>query len=153
MQYYLGIDPGRKGGLALIDEYKNLIYYEAMPMLKSGYNYERIYEMIDTLPETTKIIMELKQGVMDKSASPTTSFAFHCGVLLGLCYKRKPVIISPKIWKKEFEITREYKEARSDMKLRSIKAAEKQFRINLKKNEDGLAEALLLAEYGRKHKL
>lgn len=153
MLYYLGIDPGRKGGIALIDEHKNLIYKEPMPLLDNGYNYEMICSFIDKLPEDTIIIIELKPGVMNKSASPTTSFGFHCGTLYGICFKHNPVIVSPKLWKKEFSIFRNYKETRQDMKLRSINAAEKIFNITFKKNEDGIAEALLLAEYGRRNKL
>jgi len=153
MHYYLGIDPGRRGGLALIDEHKNLIYIEPMPLLSNGYNYELLFKMIEKLPENTVIILELKPGVMEKSASPTTSFGFHCGALYGICINHNPVIVSPKTWKNEFDVFRNYKETRHDMKLRSIHEAEKLFKKTFKKNEDGLAEALLLAEYGRRHKL
>jgi hypothetical protein len=153
MQYFLGIDPGRKGGIALIDEHKNLIYFEPMPCLGDGYNYELISSMIDKLPDNTVIILELKPGVMEKSASPTTSFGFHCGTIYGLCYRLNPIIVSPKTWKTEFSVFRNYKETREDMKLRSIHAAEQLFKLTFKKNQDGVAEALLLAEYGRRHKL
>lgn len=153
MHYYFGIDPGRRGGLALIDEHKNLIYIEPMPLLNDGYNYELICRMIDNLPEDTTIILELKPGVMEKSASPTTSFGFHCGALYGICIKRNPQIISPKVWKNEFDVFRNYKETRHDMKMRSIHEAEKLFKMTFNKNNDGLAEALLLAEYGRRQKL
>ncbi len=153
MQYYLGIDPGRKGGFALIDEHKNLIYLEPMPLLDKGYNYELIAGMIEKLPERTNIILELKPGVMEHSASPTTSFGFHCGALFGICLKHKLQIISPKVWKAEFDVNRNYKESRHDMKLRSIQVADKLFSMKFKSTEDGLAEALLLAEYGRRHQL
>jgi len=153
MHFYLGIDPGRRGGLALIDEHKNLIYIEPMPLLSDGYNYILIYEMIEKLPDNTTILLELKPGVMDKSASPTTSFGFHCGALYGICINHNTHIISPKTWKTEFEVFRNYKETRPDMKLRSIHAAEKVFNRTFKKNEDGMAEALLIAEYGRRQKL
>ncbi len=153
MHYYLGIDPGRRGGLALIDEHKNLIYIEPMPLLNSGYNYDLIVNMIEKLPETTTIVLELKPGVMEKSASPTTSFGFHCGAIFGICIKYNPQIVSPKTWKNEFDVFRNYKETRHDMKLRSIHEAEKLFKRIFKKNEDGMAEALLLAEYGRRQKL
>lgn len=153
MHYFFGIDPGRKGGLALIDEHKNLIYIEPMPSLGNGYNYDLIQSLIEKLPPNTTIIMELKPGVMENSASPTTSFGFHCGALFGLCFKNNPIIISPKVWKTEFNVFRNYKETRENMKLRSIQAAEHVFKLTFKKNQDGLAEALLLAEYGRRHKL
>lgn len=153
MHYYFGIDPGRRGGLALIDEHKNMIYIESMPLLRDGYNYQQIYRMIENLPENTTIILELKPGVMDKSASPTTSFGFHCGALYGICINRKTIIVSPKTWKNEFDVFRNYKETRHDMKQRSIHEAEKLFKMTFNKNNDGLAEALLLAEYGRRQKL
>ncbi|MFO7659928.1 MAG: hypothetical protein R6V77_03355 [Candidatus Cloacimonadaceae bacterium] len=153
MQYYLGIDPGRKGGFALIDEYKNLIYIEPMPLLEKGYNYPLMVSMIEKLPDTTNIILELKPGVMEQSASPTTSFGFHCGALYGICLKHRLQIVSPKSWKAEFDVNRNYKESRQDMKLRSVQMAEKLFNLKFKSTEDGLAEALLLAEYGRRHHL
>lgn len=153
MHYYLGIDPGRKGGFALIDEHKNLLYVEPMPMLEKGYNYLLIINMIEKLPEQTTILLELKPGVMEHSASPTTSFGFHCGALYGICLKFHLQIVSPKSWKTEFDVTRNYKESRKDMKLRSVQMAEKLFNMKFKTTEDGLAEALLLAEYGRRCKL
>lgn len=153
MHYYLGIDPGRKGGFALIDEFKNLIYNEPMPLLDKGYNYEQITDMIEKLPDYTTILLELKPGVHEHSASPTTSFGFHCGALYGICFKKKLIIISPKIWKAEFDVFRNYKESRHDMKLRSIHAAEKLFNLKFKSTQDGIAESLLIAEYGRRHKL
>lgn len=153
MHYYLGIDPGRRGGLAMIDEHKNLLYIEPMPLLNNGYNYALIAGMIEKLPDDTTIILELKPGVMEKSASPTTSFSFHCGALFGICINHNTQIVSPKVWKNEFDVTRNYKETRHDMKLRSIHEAEKLFNRTFKKNEDGMAEALLLAEYGRRQKL
>jgi len=153
LHYYLGIDPGRKGGFALIDEHKNLLYVEPMPMLDKGYNYLLIINMIEKLSEQTTILLELKPGVMEHSASPTTSFGFHCGALYGICLKYKLQIVSPKSWKTEFDVTRNYKESRKDMKLRSVQMAEKLFNMKFKTTEDGLAEALLLAEYGRRCKL
>jgi len=144
MHYYLGIDPGRKGGLALIDEFKNLQYVEPMPALDKGYNYEKIISLIDDLPDNTTILLELKPGVNEHSASHTTSFGFHCGTLYGICLKKHLVIVSPKMWKHEYDVFRNYKESRHDMKLRSIQAAEKYFNMKFKKNEDGMAEALLI---------
>ncbi len=153
MDYFLGIDPGRKGGMALIDEHRNLIYVEPMPFLGSGYDYERIAGMISHLPPRTGILLELKPGVMETSASPTSSLTFHCGVLYGLCLGQQTEVVSPKAWKTEFNLTRNYKESRHDMKLRTLKMAEHLFKKSLKTTEDGLAEALLLAEYGRRHRL
>jgi hypothetical protein len=153
LKYYFGIDPGRKGGLALLDEHKNLIYSEPMPLLTNGYNYLLIKTKIEKLPPNTTILLELKPGVMEKSASPTTSFGFHCGVLYGLCLNYKTEIVSPRTWKDEFDINRNYNEKRSAMKLRSIHTAEHIFNLKFKATEDGVAEALLLAEYGRRHNL
>jgi hypothetical protein len=151
MRYYLGIDPGRKGGIALIDEHKNVIYIEPMPLLGNTYDYDRICTMTDSLPEQTTILLELKPGVMDKSASPNTSFGFHCGALYGICFRQTLAIISPKTWKTEYDLMRDYKESRENMKLRSVQIAEKLFSRQFKSNEDGMAEALLVAEYGRRH--
>ncbi len=152
-KYYLGIDPGRKGGLALIDEHRNLILAEPMPLLGKGYDYNQLQCMIERLPENSVIIIELKPGVMEKSASPTTSFGFHCGVIYGICLKYRPIIISPNSWKAEYDLKRDYQETRSNMKLRSVKTAEQIFGIRIKTTEDGIAEALLIAEYGRRNKL
>jgi hypothetical protein len=151
LKYFLGIDPGRQGGLALIDENKNLLYVEPISLLGKGNDYHKICDMIDHLPEMTMILLELKPGVMEKSASPTTRFGFHCGALFGICIRHNLEIISPKKWKTEFDLTREYKESRDNMKLRSVILAEKIFNRTIKSNEDGLAEALLVAEYGRRH--
>lgn len=85
------------GGFALLDEHRNLIYLEQMPLLAKGYNYKLVYQMIHKLPQKTTILLELKPGVCEKSASPPTSFGFHCGVLYGLCFNNNLIIIAPKI--------------------------------------------------------
>lgn len=40
-----------------------------------------------------------------------------------------------------------------DMKQRALHKAQQLFNLDLKTNQDGLAEALLIAEYGRRIKL
>ena len=141
---YIGLDPGKKGGLALI--YSNgSVYVEPLTNDNlrqtmaglSGFETRCALEKVHAMP---------KQGV----ASTFTfgeGYGYIKGVLesFGISYQE----IQPERWKKEFGLN-------SD-KAKSIEVCKRLFpNVSLKATErcrvdsDGLAESLLLAEYARR---
>ena len=142
---YIGIDPGKNGGIAVInpDKVWTHVYTEEDLLLILGYYAEDkqaicYLEHVHAMP---------KQGV-----SSTFNFGMNFGFIQGVlrAYNIPYELVTPQKWKKEFSCT-------SD-KNTSISVCKRLFPgVNLRRTEkctkdhDGMAEALLIAEYGRRH--
>lgn len=146
---YIGIDPGKKGGIAWLGK-KYHAY--AMPDTTAG-----IYKLINAIAEgleTTAVIEQVQ--VMGKAfgAKAALSYGQGYGEIIGILTALgiKIVEVRAAAWKKGMGLTKE--------KDDSIALCERLFPlVNLlptprcKKPSDGIAEALLLAEYGRRGNL
>lgn len=147
---YIGIDPGKNGGIALItttnDKLVNVIVnvfdeftlLNVLTELKDSYCCKCVVEKVGAMPH---------QGVVSMF-NFGQNFGFIQGVLKA--YKIPFELVPPQKWKKEFSVT-------SD-KNTSIEVCKRLFpNVNLKatprckKDHDGMAEALLMAEYARRH--
>ena len=148
---YIGIDPGKNGGIAyMVDGPRFFVHtlpYSDDKLLTelnsfSLYDYKQkvvcFLENVHAMP---------KQGV-----SSTFNFGKNFGFIQGVlrAYNIPYELVTPQKWKKEFSCT-------SD-KNTSIEVCKRLFpSVNLKatercrKDHDGMAEALLIAEYGRRH--
>lgn len=142
---YIGIDVGKKGGFAIIGECGVTVCpwdddKFAMAMGLEARNSECVacVEQVHAMP---------KQGV-----SSTFAFGKAAGFIEGvLTANRIPFqLVPPKKWKKEYSLGND--------KNQSIAVCKKLFpNINLlptarcTKDSDGMAEALLMAEYARRH--
>lgn len=147
---YIGIDPGKNGGIAIIKTFGNKIE-------KVGVKCYSDEDLLGILADAEKYIQKVcylehvhampKQGV-----SSTFNFGMNFGFIQGVlkAYEIPYELVTPQKWKKEFSCT-------SD-KNTSIEVCKRLFpNVNLKatdrckKDHDGMAEALLIAEYGRRH--
>ena len=142
---FIGIDPGQSGGIALIKPDETAVYpwedanFVILVNIINNARWDAIayVEKVSAMPGNGVVSM-FKFG---KSAG------FIEGVLAGL---RIPYqLIPPQKWKSEFSLG-------SD-KAKSIEVCERLFpNVNLlrtdkcKKKHDGMAEALLIAEYARR---
>lgn len=139
---YIGIDPGRSGALAIIDDTGVYLF---------AFDEEKYIEALKKVPARAVCCLEHvhsmpKQGVTS-SFNFGLNFGWIQGVLqaLGIGYE----LVQPQKWKKEFSVTRD--------KNTSIEVCKKLFpdvslkrTENCKKDDDGFAEALLMAEYARR---
>ena len=146
---YIGIDPGVKGGIAVIGE----SFTKAYPMPTTTKEKNGLLAILCTTRATA--IVE-KVQVMGRAfgAKAALSYGQGYGELIGIltALDCKIVEVAPATWKKGMNVN-------SD-KNTSILKAERLFpEVSLypsercKKPSDGLAEALLLAEYGRRMNL
>lgn len=146
---YIGIDPGKNGGIACVNDkndaeaypYSDDVLINSLGLVctKSCQNDVICYlEHVHAMP---------KQGV-----SSTFNFGMNFGFIQGVlkAYGIPYELVTPQKWKKEFSCT-------SD-KNTSIEVCKRLFpNVNLKatdrcrKDHDGMAEALLITEYGRRH--
>lgn len=139
---YMGIDPGQNGGIAVITETGGIAKLypfseEFLISISQSFSGKCVLEKVNAMPH---------QGVVSMF-----NFGQNYGFIQGVlkAYKIPFELVPPQKWKKEFSVT-------SD-KNTSIEVAKRLFpQVNLKatarckKDHDGMAEAMLLAEYCRR---
>lgn len=141
--FYIGVDPGSKGGLAAIREDGNVCYAlpysdDNLKMLSEVYNHDStwIVEQVHAMPG---------QGV-----TSMFNFGRSFGYILGVleAHEIPYQLVSPQKWQNSLSI---------HSKDESVSHAKRLFpKANLKptersrKDSDGIADALNLAEYGRR---
>lgn len=142
---YIGIDVGKNGGYAVI--YPNNIVVEA-------WDNEGFVEEMHNVALSDELCVACVEhvGAMPKQGvSSMFSFGKSAGFIEGVLRANMiPFqLVKPKEWKKEFGLN-------SD-KAKSIEVAQRLFpKVNLlatprcKKPHDGMAEALLMAEYAKR---
>lgn len=146
---YIGIDPGKKGAFALIYDCGSIFVY--------GWDDAKFVEKIRYEYYTAEKIKNIVACVEHVSAMPgqgvTSMFTFgeNFGFIQGVltAYGIPFELVRPQKWKKEFSITSDKNTSIEVCKRLfpdvSLKRTEK-----CKKDDDGLAESLLLAEYARR---
>lgn len=148
MKFYIGVDPGNQGGLALIHGNK-AIEYERMPDI-AGIDTFMSNAFLASEGNVVCIFEEHKGGGPQTNANTHRSAGYYQGIFKALCqvYAIPLHMITPQAWKKKLGANKD--------KDRSIAMAEEIFPgINLlfprcRNKADGPAEALLIAEYGRR---
>lgn len=141
---FMGIDPGKKGGVCVLEEGRILLL---MPLSK-----ENFFEAVDLCPAVGEMICCLeKVHSMPKQGSVSIfTFGEGYGWLKGVMDSEQIRYqeITPQTWKKEFGL--------NSSKAKSIEVAKQLFpEASLfieghRKESDGMAEALLMAEYARR---
>ena len=142
---YIGVDPGKNGGIAIIDSDGAIAF---------PFSEERLLIELDGIAQEYECICYLEHvhAMPKQGVSSTFNFGMNFGFIQGVlkAYEIPYELVTPQKWKKEFSCT-------SD-KNTSIEVCKRLFpNVNLKatercrKDHDGLAEALLIAEYGRRH--
>jgi len=146
---YIGIDPGKKGGVAYLCNQK----YETYPMPETRKQlFDLLNEMTSDVNHSVRAIVESVHAMPGQGVTSMFTFGKGCGEVLGILTALGAEIYepTPQAWKKVMLAgTDKGKDA-------SIQVAENIFPdIQLvpkgcRKPNDGMAEAILLAEYGRR---
>ena len=146
---YIGIDPGKNGGIAFIDTFQqsyDVYVFSEETLLKKLYRFSK-YKT-----DSIKCVLEKVNAMPGQGVVSMFNFGMNFGFIQGVlkAYGIPYELVTPQKWKKEFSCT-------SD-KNTSIEVCKRLFpNVNLKaterckKDHDGIAEALLIAEYGRRH--
>lgn len=144
-EVFMGIDPGKKGGIGVISHYNGIV--SAYPY--SPHKLKNILEMYES--EFTIVYVEKAHSMPGESHLSSFSYGEGYGKILGLLegFDTPYEEIMPQRWKKHFSLNKD--------KQKSIETCEHLFpNVNLlptpqcRKKSDGMAEALLLAEYCRR---
>lgn len=147
---YIGIDPGKSGALAYIDRTGHGVAVEVVPFNED--EYKRVLSCIsESGTENVRCCIERVSAMPGQGVTSMFNFGKGFGWVLGLldAYRLSYELITPQKWKREFGVT-------SD-KNTSIAVCKRLFpTVSLlptercRKDNDGMAEALLMAEYARR---
>lgn len=150
---YVGIDPGQSGGIAFLCPTNNDVMLYRMPA-----NQKELNDLIKRMGMAT-VILEKAQPMPSQGSVSGFSYGVGYGVLIGMLVAHgiRFIEVRPAEWKKIVLAGVSGKgKSKKEKKDDSIVAVERLFpEVNLipagcKKPHDGIAEALLLAEYGRR---
>jgi hypothetical protein len=146
----IGIDPGAHGIIAVLSD--NITYY-SIPYLAGEIDFKQLASLVLELQKKgeKKVIIETPFAGAAMAKSSVLKMGVNWGKLISLFYLMEfsVVEVTPSVWKKKMNL--------SSDKEQSILLCQKLFpEINLrpgkkKKPDDNVAEAFLLAEYGRKY--
>lgn len=141
--FYIGIDPGKKGGIAVIAPTEIAVYPysdDTLRIVASSLTHEDCrccLEQVHSMPQ---------QGVKS-TFNLGASYGYIKGVLesFGISYQE----IQPQRWKKEFGLNSD-KAISIDTCKRLFPSITLRASDRCRVDNDGMAEALLMAEYARR---
>lgn len=143
---YIGIDPGLSGALAMISEGR-----EAKVVSWDPEAYRDALASVSAANEYAVACLEKVSAMPGQGVTGMFNFGKNYGHIIGLLEANgiSYELVRPQKWKKEFGITGD--------KNRSIAVCKRLFPgVSLRrtdrcrKDDDGMAEALLMAEYARR---
>lgn len=167
---YVGVDPGNDGGLSFISEKGKAIEYQRMPDVRGV---DRFFNNASRVASSCgqKIVCVFEEHKGGKagvsSAAAHKSAERYLGMMQMICsvHEIKMICVTPQEWKAYFKLINRTatgavkpsdKEKREAAKAASIKLCKEYFKgVDLlatprcSYDHDGMAESLLLAEFGR----
>jgi len=170
---YVGIDPGKSGAIVAITANGMVIHKTSTPLLGDSLDVLAIQHLFTSLIGVYNpvVILEDVHSIFGSSASSNFTFGYVCGAIeaIVLCQRMKLIKVQPKKWQAEIWLNSDkvykskkpdQKNASIDTKATSLCAVSRLFPgIDFRKTErskiaaDGIVDALLLAEYGRRRNL
>jgi hypothetical protein len=169
-EYVVGVDVGVSGAICRLDIHSLKADFFDMPTGKSRTSTGGIYRRVDEDRlrhlirdlaglDTVLYLVEYQQAFGKMSKASAFKLADCFGLLRGLIIStNKPLItVKPREWKRAFRLAKsdgmtqgEVKEMSRQMALELFPAARESLKRKLDHNR---AEALLVAEFGRRHRL
>ena len=150
----IGIDPGKTGAIASVLASEGALV-DDMPILGKRVNACEIFDMLEHMKITYDAVafIERAQAMPKQGVSSTFNYGVGYGILLGVLQALKIPIsqeVSPRVWKQEFGLIGTDKEASRSKAVCLFPGLAGELKL---KKHHGRAEALLIAEYGRRKEL
>jgi hypothetical protein len=172
-----GCDPGKTGSLVLISDYGEIIEKHVTPLMGTEIDWSCFADLFSRYKMgNSHVFLEHVHAMHNSSAKATFSFGGCFEGVKALCaaFKLPMTLVSPKDWQKEMHqgIPQQYKAAvkiktgkkkgkmgkpKRDPKTMSLMAVKRLFpnecllrTPRCSKEHDGIIDALLIAEYGRR---
>lgn len=141
---YIGIDPGASGGIGVIDTKEGTAH--SFP-----YSDFALYQILHGC-SVDKCMVEKVGAMPGQGVTSMFNFGKAYGYILGaldmmqISYE----LVVPKTWKKEYGLTSDKQQSIECCK-RLFPTCDLRRTSHCRKEHDGMAEALLIAEYARRH--
>lgn len=159
-KFIMGIDPGQgkltHGGIAVLGLDGSVVDVVVMPDTMSDvceFVKDVLYTSENDGHEVVAYLEDVGHGMPGQSSSATAKFARHCGHLEMCLYALgiRTVTCTPQKWQKMYQMPKggEYKERKKLIKSK----AQQMFPRLGRKVSLFTADALLIAEYGRKQEI
>ena len=151
-KYFIGIDPGKSGAMAIIHVGNTGVLSVTITPFDEERYIRELKEIHINTGDKCVACLERVGAMPNQGVKSMFTFGTNYGFIQGLlAMKRIPYeTIPPQKWKKEYSLGKD--------KSASVATAKKLFPdVSLlptdksKKENDGMAEALLMAEYARRH--
>lgn len=178
-KFIIGIDPGLKGGIAILSLDRLKSHVHKMPIMANGMDICAAATILDDIEKTGQIALVVIEKVIpmpQQSSTSSMTMGVNYGMLTSMLRLRRLSYqeIQPAIWKKSMGLKlakpNKKEDAENDIdpidtdskkkskatnkkaiKELAIREASKLFPQHVfKKTDDGIAEALLIAEFGRR---
>lgn len=169
MKHYLGIDPGKNGGIALIDSNGKVLLTSQIPLIaKKEVDVQQLCRFITNVVFNTEnifICLENVHAVQQVSATASFEFGKICGILEAIIYLcEKPFQkVNPKTWQKEawigitpIKLPSKDDKIKIDTKATSLLAVKRLYPVadlhlspRVGNPHDGIVDAILIAHYGK----
>lgn len=152
MRYIIGLDPGEKGGIAVLDKEGDVVEVSKMPITMLD-----ILSFLRNYPsdECVAYLENVGHGMPGQSSAATARFARHNGHLemalqaVGI----KTNMVTPQKWEKSYQLGKSSDYSKTEWKNRLKSKAQQLFPNLGKKLNLATCDAILLAEYGRKQEI
>ena len=139
--FYIGVDPGAKGGIAVLNDEMCLAY---------PYSNKALKVVCETYAGESVVTVEYVHAMPGQGVSSTFTFGRNYGYILGVleAFEMPYQTADAKTWKKYFRVS-------ADKQTSIAKCKELYPGIKLKptskcrKESDGMAEAVLIGLYGK----
>lgn len=141
---YIGIDPGANGGIGIIDTKEGTA--QVMPYTDGG-----LRTILTECNGAKKIMVERVHAMPGEGTKSSFNFGETFGYILGMldAFYVPYELVLPQKWKKEFGCTAD-KQTSIDTCRRLFPTVELKRTPKCRTDHDGMAEALLIAEYARR---
>lgn len=142
---YIGIDPGKNGGYAVLHEHEG-ISYGVM-----GEEFVRAMRLVSSDNQEVVACVEKVGAMPGQGVVSMFNFGKNAGFIEGVlhAFAIPYQLVTPQKWKREFGLTGN-KEKSIEVCKRLFPNVDLRRTERCKKEHDGMAEALLMAEYARR---
>ena len=150
---YLGVDPGISGGIGLLDHDGKIVLAERMPIMPSPVYGKHMVDgqrLYDTLNNATKnamvaCVIERVSAMPNQGVTSSFNFGVSYGIAAGIlgALQISHQFVLPRKWKGDMGLGAD-KDLSMGMAMRLWPT------LKLLKKDDGIAEALLMAEWIRR---
>jgi len=155
--FIVGIDPGKKGAVVGLDyETGSIAWMEPLPLVGDQFDPVSFLLAIHSRPKIKHIVLEHAQSFRGQGIVSTFNYARDFGIIVGILTATKLpfTLVKPQLWQKTMFVGTS---PGVDPKVRAFQVASRLWPSisflpgpKSKKPHDGMVDAALIAEYGRR---